>query len=142
MKFFYPPPPPKGFRKWFWERTQSANRIPGCLKPPRGLQLRRSGGGCEGLKVGGRMEGSGVSQLPRLGCGGCSSRVCTGLGSPPLGRERAELGVAIRVVPSSRPLSGAEPSAVGEAQKELSRSWSRECGWRSWAAGARPRWCS
>lgn len=72
------------------------------------------------------MEGNGISQLPRLGCGGCRSRVCTGLGSPPLGRERAELGVAVRVVPSSRPLSGAEPLAVGAARKELSRSQSRE----------------
>lgn len=71
-----------------------------------------------------------------LGCGGgCGSRLCTRLGSPPLGRERAELGVAVPVVPSSRLLLGAEPSAVGAARKELSRS--RESGVRLAELGCR-----
>lgn len=43
---------PKGFRKWFWERIQSANGISGCLKPPSGLQLREAGGRWRGSKSG------------------------------------------------------------------------------------------
>lgn len=74
-----------------------------------------------------------------LGCGGCGSWLCTGLCRPPLGREGAELGVTARVVSSSPPLSGAEPSAVAAARRELSRSRRRECGCRGWAAGARTR---
>lgn len=65
--------------------------------------------------------------------------MCTRLCSPPLGRERAELGVAARVVPSSRLLSGAEPWAVRAAGRELSRSPRPESCRRGWAAGARLR---
>lgn len=93
---------------------------------PRGSCSERGARGSEG----GWKEAASVNFL---GCGGCGSGVCTWLCSPPLGREGAELGVAARVVPSSSVLSGAEPSAVAAARRELSRIPRRECGWRGWA---------
>lgn len=98
---------------------------------PRGLQLRVGGG--EDLKVGGRKRRQSTSLAAVVVAAGCAP----GCAALPLGRERAELGVAARVVPSSRLLSGAELAAVEAAGRELSRSLRPEYGWRE-CGGA---WC-
>lgn len=128
---------PRDLGNAFWERTQSAKHIPGCLKPPRGLQLGGARGwrGYKGGWKGGRKRRQSTSSAAvaavAAGCApGWAALPWAGKGrswaspsglSPPPGCSRVQ-----------------SPRRLGPLGRSSPGAGSRECGWRSWAAGARP----